>query len=186
MPAESPSTHRKYPKVLTKLLLRIEGILITEWKPRGADVMLKNINIKRWLTPRLLQFGRRCWEGSSVSWTARAWDDPQYIVSLTEMVKYENWYFCDKLNGVELHQTGNNCFILSSSPKISRLILYPATFVGEAVAVSSSDMKEGNSPQELVLGGLLLHWASPLWQLRIIWFFKLHWQVAQCFSAALD
>lgn len=61
----------------TQLLLRIEGIFITEWKPRGADVMLKNINIKRWLTPRLLQFGRRCWQWSSVSCTARAWGDTQ-------------------------------------------------------------------------------------------------------------
>lgn len=100
------------------------------------------------------------------------------------MVRYKPWYFYDKLNGVELHQAGRNCFILSCSPKISKLISNSATFVGEALAVSCSDIKQRNSPRELVLGEFRLPWTNPRWQFRI-WLFKLHWQVAQCFSAAL-
>jgi len=39
---------------------------------------------------------------------------------------------------------------------MSRLIPYPAILVWEALAVSCSDTKQGNSPRELLLGGLLL------------------------------
>lgn len=124
-----------------RALLSTEGTLVTVCKPRGADVMFKNVSTEGWLTHWLGSFGRRCWEGSSVSLDCKSmrWPSVSRVSLQTEMVKYENWYFCDKLNGVELHQAGSNCFILSCS-KISRQIPYLAALTWEDLTAFCSDI----------------------------------------------
>lgn len=135
MPAQSPSTHF-YPRDLTQFLLSTEGILITDWKPKGADVMLERLIHMGGLAHWLVQFGRRCREGFSVRSSYRSMKWPSVISPCRDGWKWENWYFYDKLNGVELHQADNKCFTLSCSPMISKLILQPAIFAWKTWAVS--------------------------------------------------